>query len=52
MMCCVCLGNGSNPEIYFRLGFPDIISSHLKVHYRAPASAALVKGLSAFFKGL
>lgn len=51
MMCCVCLGNGSNPEIYFRLGFPDIISSHLKVHYRAPASACSSKGAVSIFQG-
>lgn len=50
-MCCVCLGNGSNPEIYFRLGFPDIISSHLKVHYRAPASACSSKGAVSIFQG-
>lgn len=43
MMCSVFVGNGSKPETYLRPGFPDIISSNLKVHYRAPTRPATVR---------
>lgn len=52
MMCSVYTGKESKPKAYLRPGFPDIISSNLKVRYRAPTRPAAVKGLSAFFSGL